>query len=79
MPKVGMTRFPYTSAGAQQAQKFARQTGQQMSMNKGGSASTSKIKKVIKGLKKASKLHAGQAKSLKSVVGKKTKKAKKRR
>ena len=27
-----------------------------------------KIKKVIKGLKKASKLHAGQAKSLKSVV-----------
>ena len=29
-----------------------------------------KIKKVIKGLKKASKLHAGQAKSLKSVVKK---------
>ena len=27
-----------------------------------------KIKKVIKGLKKASKLHAGQAKSLMSVV-----------
>mgnify|MGYP003111272249 CR=1 FL=1 len=30
-----------------------------------------KIKKVIKGLKKASKLHAGQAKSLKSVMKKK--------
>ena len=33
-----------------------------------------KIKKVIKGLKKASKLHAGQAKILKGVIsGKKTK------
>ena len=32
------------------------------------------IKKVIKGLKKASKLHAGQAKKLKRVInGKKTK------
>ena len=28
----------------------------------------SKIKKVIKGLNKASKLHAGQAKTLKSVI-----------
>ena len=27
-----------------------------------------KIKKVIKGLKKASKLHAGQAKTLKSII-----------
>ena len=27
-----------------------------------------KVKKVIKGLKKASKLHAGQAKSLKSII-----------
>jgi len=35
---------------------------------------TKKIKKVIKGLKKASKLHAGQAKILKGVIsGKKTK------
>ena len=33
-----------------------------------------KVKKVIKGLKKASKLHAGQAKILKGVIsGKKTK------
>jgi hypothetical protein len=32
---------------------------------------TKKIKKVIKGLKKASKLHAGQAKVLKKVIGSK--------
>ena len=31
--------------------------------------SKEKIKKVIKGLKKASKTHAGQAKSLQSVIG----------
>ena len=31
----------------------------------------SKVKKVIKGLKKASKLHAGQAKVLKKVIKKK--------
>ena len=30
-----------------------------------------KVKKVIKGLKKASKLHAGQAKILKKVIKKK--------
>ena len=30
-----------------------------------------KVKKVIKGLKKASKLHAGQAKVLKKVIRKK--------
>ena len=30
-----------------------------------------KVKKVIKGLKKASKLHAGQAKVLKKVISKK--------
>ena len=33
-----------------------------------------KIKKVIKGLKKASKLHAGQAKTLKGVIGGRSKK-----
>ena len=33
-----------------------------------------KINKVIKGLKKASKLHAGQAKVLKSVISKGKKK-----
>ena len=31
------------------------------------------VKKVIKGLKKASKLHAGQAKILKKVIGSKKK------
>ena len=36
----------------------------------------SEIKKVIKGLKKASKLHSSQAKMLKGVInGKKTKKS----
>ena len=35
--------------------------------------SKAKIKKVIKGLKKASKLHVGQAKTLKSVISKKKK------
>ena len=39
-----------------------------------GKQKIKKIKKVIKGLKKASKLHAGQAKTLKGVIsGKKTK------
>ena len=35
------------------------------------------VKKVIKGLKKASRLHAGQAKSLKKVIGSGRKKKKK--
>ena len=34
-----------------------------------------KIRKVIKGLKKASKLHAGQAKMLKGVIGAKKKRS----
>jgi hypothetical protein len=34
-----------------------------------------KIKGVIKGLKKASKLHAGQAKTLKGVIGAKKKRS----
>ena len=33
------------------------------------------IKKVIKGLNKASKLHAGQAKALKGVIGAKKKRS----
>jgi len=37
-----------------------------------------KVKKVIKGLKKASKLHAGQAKTLKGIVNGKTKRPKSR-
>ena len=38
-----------------------------------------KVKKVIKGLKKASKLHAGQAKTLQGVINGKSKSAKKKR
>jgi len=38
-----------------------------------------KVKKVIKGLKKASKLHAGQAKTLQGVINGKPKSAKKKR
>jgi len=37
-----------------------------------------KVKKVIKGLNKASKLHAGQAKTLKGMVNGKTKRPKSR-
>jgi hypothetical protein len=37
-----------------------------------------KVKKVIKGLNKASKLHAGQAKTLKGIVGGKTSRPKAR-
>ena len=38
-----------------------------------------KIKKVIKGLKKASKTHAGQARTLQGVLNGKSKSAKKKR
>tara|TARA_Y100001937_G_C6975062_1_gene265112 strand:+ start:58 stop:189 length:132 start_codon:yes stop_codon:yes gene_type:complete len=38
-------------------------------------AKKKKVKKVIKGLKKASKLHAGQAKTLKSIVNGKKKRS----
>ena len=44
MPKVGKQKFPYTSAGTQQAQKHAKATGQKVDMSgykKGG-----KVKKV---------------------------------
>ncbi len=40
-----------------------------MTLSKG---SKKKVKKVIKGLKKASKLHAGQANTLKKIVRKKS-------
>ena len=42
-------------------------------------SSKTKVKKVIRGLNKASKLHAGQAKTLKGIVGNgKTKRPKSR-
>ena len=50
MPKVGAKKFPYTSAGMQQAQKHARATGQKVQMKKGG-----KVKKSYRkgGLKRS--------------------------
>ena len=39
MPQVGSRKFPYTSAGSQQAQKHAKATGQKVNMTgykKGG-------------------------------------------
>ena len=39
MPQVGSKKFPYTSAGVQQAQKHARTTGEKVNMDgykKGG-------------------------------------------
>jgi hypothetical protein len=58
MPQVGKRKFPYTSAGVQQAQKHARTTGQKVSMTgykKGGSK-----KKYNKGGKvKVKKYHHG--------------------
>ncbi len=39
MPQVGKKKFPYTSAGVQQAQKHARTTGEKVNMDgykKGG-------------------------------------------
>ena len=46
-----------------------------MSLTKSNKA---KVKKVVKGLNKASKLHAGQAKTLKGIVGGKTSRPKAR-
>jgi len=54
MPQVGKKKFPYTSAGVQQAQKHARTTGEKVNMDgykKGG-----KVKGYRKGgLKKGKK------------------------
>ena len=33
MPQVGKKKFPYTSAGVQQAQKHARTTGEKVNMD----------------------------------------------
>jgi hypothetical protein len=56
--KVGMA----VTAGAQSGMGRLQKSG--LKMKTGGDA---KIKKVIKGLKKASKLHAAQAKTLKTI------------
>ena len=65
-PKKKMMGGVARTAGAQSAMGRLQKAGM---MNTGGDA---KIKKVIKGLNKASKLHAGQAKSLGTLVNKKS-------
>ena len=47
MPQVGKQKFPYTSAGTQQAQKHAKATGQKENMSgykKGGKVKSKKKK-----------------------------------
>ena len=65
-PKKKMMGGVARTAGAQSAMGRLQKAGM---MNTGGDA---KIKKVIKGLNKASKLHMGQAKSLGTLVNKKS-------
>tara|TARA_R110002020_G_scaffold150575_5_gene327417 strand:+ start:574 stop:789 length:216 start_codon:yes stop_codon:yes gene_type:complete len=58
MPQVGKQKFPYTSAGAQQAQKHAKATGQKVNMSgykKGG-----KVKKKKGGAVKKKYHHGGR-------------------
>ena len=51
MPKVGNTKFPYTSAGMRDAQVHAKTTGQKVQkMKKGGTAKAKGYRKG--GLKK---------------------------
>jgi len=58
MPQVGKQKFPYTSSGAQQAQKHAKATGQKVNMTgykKGG-----KVKKKKGGAVKKKYHHGGR-------------------
>jgi len=58
MPQVGKQKFPYTSTGAQQAQKHAKATGQKVNMSgykKGG-----KVKKKKGGAVKKKYHHGGR-------------------
>ena len=66
MPQVGSKKFPYTSAGVQQAQKHARATGQKVNMagyKKGGMKKKYKaggmVKKKKGGTVKLKKYHHG--------------------
>ena len=66
MPQVGSKKFPYTSAGVQQAQKHARATGQKVNMTgykKGGTKKKYKaggtVKKKKGGTVKMKKYHHG--------------------
>ena len=67
MPQVGSKKFPYTSAGAQQAQKHARATGQKVQMTgykKGGTKKKykagGKVKKKKGGMMKKKYHHGGR-------------------
>ena len=58
MPQVGKQKFPYTSSGAQQAQKHAKATGQKVDMSgykKGG-----KVKRKKGGAVKKKYHHGGR-------------------
>ena len=56
MPQVGKQKFPYTSAGVQQAQKHAQNTGQKVNMT--GAKKGGKVKKMkAGGLFKADGFH----------------------
>ena len=58
MPQVGKQKFPYTSAGAQQAQKHAKATGQKVNMS--GYKTGGKVKKKKGGAVKKKYHHGGR-------------------
>ena len=65
MPKVGKDKFPYTSAGTQQAQKHAKATGQKVDMSgykKGGKVKRKKGGAVKKKYHHGGRVMAGQKK-----------------
>ena len=65
MPKVGKQKFPYTSAGTQQAQKHAKATGQKVDMSgykKGGKVNRKKGGAVKKKYHHGGRVMAGQKK-----------------
>ena len=65
MPQVGKQKFPYTSAGAQQAQKVAKATGQKVNMSgykKGGKVKKKKGGAVKKKYHHGGRVMAGQKK-----------------
>ena len=58
MPQVGSRKFPYTSAGSQQAQKHAKATGQKVNMT--GYKRGGKVKKKKGGAVKKKYHHGGR-------------------
>ena len=71
MPLVGKKHFPYTVKGMQDALNHAIKTGQKVKVDKQGmkkmmeGGSVDDLKQISKELKKASKMHASQAKRVK--------------